>query len=229
MEGERNSFEQQLKQEKQEHKSDVDRLEGERNSFEQQLKQEKQEHKSDVDRLEGERNSFEQQLEQEKQAHQSEVKRLEEEINSLKADISQRFPDGWHLYQKFLALPSEDRERVASYLYSSDFTAFITSGSQLGSLESIWTKTLEAKRNGSGAAETMWDVFRYCVRLVNAARGKELIRVLEPNIGDKYDSNKHSTSGTDSAAQGTVKEVILPGFQNLVKKQIVQKSNVRVG
>jgi len=247
LEGERDGFKVELEQERQDRAEAISRLEGERDGFKAELEQERQARAKDISRLEGERDGFKDKLEQERQARVKDISRLEGErdgfkdklkkeqkdrvadIKRLEGDLSQRFPEGWSIYQKFLALPKKDRERVANYLYSEDFASFITSGSQVGNLESIWTKILETKRDGSESATTLWEVFRYCVRLVNVARGKELIRILEPNIGDKYDPNKHSTNGTNSSAQGKVQEIILPGFENLVKKRIEQKSNVRVG
>ena len=222
LEGERDGFKAELEQERQARAKDISRLEGERDGFKDKLEQERQARVKDISRLEGERDGFKDKLKKEQKDRVADIKRLE-------GDLSQRFPEGWSIYQKFLALPKKDRERVANYLYSEDFASFITSGSQVGNLESIWTKILETKRDGSESATTLWEVFRYCVRLVNVARGKELIRILEPNIGDKYDPNKHSTNGTNSSAQGKVQEIILPGFENLVKKRIEQKSNVRVG
>ena len=97
-------------------------------------------------------------------------------------------------------------------------------------LEDIWGATLENKRAGKITdAEILWEVFAYCVRLVNAAQGDNTIEILDTQIGEGYEPNKHSTNMTNSSTQGVVREIILTGYRNNISNKIVKKSNVRVG
>ena len=153
---------------------------------------------------------------------------VERQRDKLQVDLAERFADGWELYQKFLSL--EASARKDSGLYAENFEAFICSGAQMKRLEGIWESALDSKRAGKIAcAEIFWEVFAYCVRLVNAAQGDNIIEILNTQIGERYDTDKHSTSGTNSSTQGVVREIILTGYRNNISRKIVRKSNVRVG
>ena len=153
---------------------------------------------------------------------------VEGERDNLKQQLAERFADGWELYQKFLSLDESTREN--SGLRAENFMAFICSGAQMKRLEGIWESAIESKRAGRiNDAEIIWNVFAYCVRLVNAAQGDDIIEILDTQIGDRYDTDKHSTSMTNSSTQGVVREIILAGYRNNNSRKIVRKSNVRVG
>ena len=126
-----------------------------------------------------------------------------------------------------MQLDEETRGNVN--LRSESFKSFICSGAQMKNLDSIWEATLDSKREGkSSDADILWKVFKYCVTLVNAAQGKPIIEMLKTQLGDRYDLDKHSTSGTNSSTQGVVREINLVGYRNNYSGKI-RKSNVRVG
>ena len=159
---------------------------------------------------------------------QQEKESVEKQRDALEQQLAERFADGWEIYQKFLSIDESAREN--SGLRTENFETFICSGAQMKRLEGIWEAALDCKRYGKIAdAEIIWNVFAYCVRLVNAAQGDKIIEILDTQIGERYDTDKHSTSMTNSSTQGVVREIILAGYKNNNSRKIVRKSNVRVG
>ena len=95
---------------------------------------------------------------------------VENQRDALKKQLAERFADGWEVYQKFLSLDASARK--SSGLFVENFMAFICRGAQMKRLDDIWEFALECKRAGKiDSAEILWNVFSYCVRLVNAAQG----------------------------------------------------------
>ena len=174
--------------------------------------------------VESQRDEFDRQLE----SLLKDKETLEIERDELKKQLAERFAEGWDVYQTFLNLDATTREN--SGLYAINFESFICSGAQQRLLGEIWEAALDCKRNGKkDDAEIFWAVFSYCVYLVNAAQKDNIIEILNTQEGERYDTDKHSTSGTNSSTQGVVREIILAGYKNNINRKIVKKSNVRVG
>ena len=208
-------------------KSELENLRNEKNSVEG----ERDRLKSELENLRREKNSVEgerERLKSELENLRNEKNSVESERDNLKNQLAERFPEGWEIYRKFLRIDSATRQN--SGLYTENFASFICSGAQMKRLENIWDAALDSKRERNfDEAEIFWEVFKYCVRLVNAAQGDKVIELLNTQIGEGYTSDKHSTGGTNSAAQGVVREINLVGYRNNISKKIVRKSNVRVG
>ena len=208
-------------------KSELENLRREKNSVED----ERERLKSELDNLRNEKNSVEgerERLKSELENLRNEKNSVESERDNLKNQLAERFPEGWEIYRKFLRIDSATRQN--SGLYTENFASFICSGAQMKRLENIWDAALDSKRERNfDEAEIFWEVFKYCVRLVNAAQGDKVIELLNTQIGEGYTSDKHSTGGTNSTAQGVVREINLAGYRNNISKKIVRKSNVRVG
>jgi len=212
---------------REEFKRKAETLQQEKESAENQ----REEFKRKAETLQREKESAESQREEFKckaETLQQEKESTESQCDDLKRQLAERFADGWEIYQKFLNLDISTREN--SGMRTENFEAFICRGAQMKRLEDIWGATLENKRAGKITdAEILWEVFAYCVRLVNAAQGDNTIEILDTQIGEGYEPNKHSTNMTNSSTQGVVREIILTGYRNNISNKIVKKSNVRVG
>lgn len=160
---------------------------------------------------------------------ENDLNNANEKNEELKGKLQQRFADGWTLYQEISEVSDDRKNDLPNVLKCDSFASFICSGAQLQTLEHIWDAALSARRDNKQYADLFWRIFVYCVKLVNLANGKELIEILNPQIGDNYNTEQHSTTGTDSKAQGNVREIILAGYKNTYKKKIEKKSNVRIG
>ena len=154
---------------------------------------------------------------------------LEQNIIKLERENEKKFPNGWALYNELDKSSDEIKEYLSKSMKCASFSSFICSGTQLQNLEFIWDEALKAKRNNEQYADLFWRIFVYCTKLVNLAREQELIVILEPKLGDRFNSEIHSTTGTNSTAQGEVCDIILPGYKNTYKKEIKRKSNVVIG
>ena len=167
--------------------------------------------------VEGERDELNRQLEI-----------LLKEKESAEKQLAERFAKGWEVYQSFLKLNAEARKNYG--FHAENFETFICKGAQYKNLDGIWEAALGCKRDGKlDDAEIFWNVFEYFVQLVNFAFGDNFIEILNTQTGERYNTDIHSTSGTNSSTQGVVREVILAGYKNNNNRKIVKKSNVRVG
>ena len=203
-----------------------DKLQAERDKLQAELESMRRDKNSVVaerDKLRGELES----MRRDKNSVVAERDKLRGELAELQTQLDERFADGWALYKTFLMLDDEEREN--SGLYFDNFKEFICSGAQQKRLEGVWEAALDCKRGGKfDDAKIFWEIFKYCVGLVNAAQGTQVISILNTQIGERYDTTNHSTSGTDSPTQGVVQEIILAGYQNNLSRKIIRKSNVRL-
>ena len=196
------------------------------------LKREKGELEQENRDLKREKGELEQkkiELEQDNKDLKREKGELEHDNIDLKVVNEKKFPNGWGLYQELDKSSDETKECLSKCMKCASFSSFICSGAQLQNLEFIWDEALKAKRNNEQYADLFWRIFVYCTKLVNLAREQELIVILEPKLGDRFYSEIHSTTGTNSTAQGEVRDIILPGYRNTFKKEIKRKSNVVIG
>ena len=76
--------------------------------------------------------------------------------------------------------------------------------------------------------ETLWDIFVYSIELVNASQAQPLYEIMDTKVGEQYDTSVH-TASDDSAAQGSVVEVLLRGYKNTFTNKIIKKSIVKAG
>lgn len=199
--------------------TDYEKLNEEKLSVEtkrEELQTDYKELKADYDKLNAEKISVENKRDE-----------LQIERDELQSQLAERFPDGWELYTAFLEMDETTRDSAG--LRKENFKSFICSGAQTRNLESVWEAALDSKRAGRfDDADFLWKVFKYCVTLVNASQRENPIEILNTQKGDRYDNDKHSTSGTNSSTQGVVLEINQLGYRNKNNNKI-KKSNVLVG
>ena len=149
-------------------------------------------------------------------------------INQLKIELDQRFSKGWELFQQYQTLENRTKDLLHGVFNRNDFTAFICSGAQPNSLETIWDIVRDCVLNGqTHDSETLWKIFQYCLELVNASRVQASYSILTVVIGDRFDLDFHS-EGPNSLAQGKIVRIYLPGFWNSYNRKIIRKSLVQV-
>ena len=221
--------------------SGIDKLSGDKKIVEEQrdeLSRQLESLRKEKNTAESQRDELNRQLEslrKEKNTAESQRDELSRQLEtvykekeSAEKQLAERFAEGWEVYQTFLKLNAEVREN--SGFRAEKFETFICKGAQRNSLDGIWEAALDCKRAEKiDDARIFWNVFEYFVQLVNFAFGDNFIEILNTQIGDRYNTDIHSTSGTNSSTQGVVREVILAGYRNNNSKKIVKKSNVRVG
>ncbi len=160
---------------------------------------------------------------------QRELGDARDKISELKAQIEQQFPRGRELFQKYQRVGSHARQLLQTGVFPHDnFMSFICGGAQTDSLEKIWDVLRECVVSGKQQdAEILWEVFEYCLELVNSSKAQPGYSILPVKIGDRFDSELH-TEGANSRAQGRISNIYLPGYRNDYNGRIIRKSVVQI-
>ncbi len=161
---------------------------------------------------------------------QEKISRLENSVDELKIKLRDGFARGQELFQKYQRVGAHARQILGTSVFvRDDFTSFICGGAQTDSLEKIWDVLKSCVMSGNqNDAEILWEIFEYCLELVNASKSGKGFSILSVNVGDRFDSDIHSEGGA-GRAQGKISVVCLPGFRNDYNGRIIRKSIVQVG
>ena len=154
---------------------------------------------------------------------------LKEDLQQAEQELSQRFAQGWQLYEAYQEVDDYYRGLLSDVMARPGFEAFIVGLSQDRSLQKIWDVTREAVMKGhdDDTAKTLWRLFQYSMDLVNQGRSQDLYAVEDVKVGDFYDIDLHALT-VDSRNQGCLTEVYLPGYRNVSTGKIVHKSQVKI-
>ena len=170
-------------------------------------------------------------LKQENQRLEQRKRSLEKANESLQSQVEQRFSRGWELFEAYQNVSDHTKQILHNGVFTQEtnFMSFICGGAQTSSLEKLWDALKECIMYGQQKdAQILWDVFEYCIELVNSSKTQAKYEILPVNEGDRFDSDIH-TEGPNSLAQGKVVNVYLPGYQNTYNGKIIKKSIVQVG
>ena len=212
------------------------------------LKEEKQNLSTEVESLKAEKEHSEKQIndlktqmkeyQAEKKTHDEEKLNLSGEVESLKKEnralqeqLDARFSRGWELFEAYRKVSEHTRQILHNGVFTQEasFMSFICGGAQPTALDRLWDALRDCVLRGQqDDAEILWDIFEYCLELVNASRTQAKYEILSVKVGDSFDSDCH-TEGPNSKAQGIVREVYLQGYRNTYGDRIMKKSIVQVG
>ena len=159
---------------------------------------------------------------------QQELDAANQKISELQEQLQQRFARGWEIFKKYQSVGAHSRQLLQGVFTRENFMSFICGGAQSESLEKIWDVLRECIMNSrQHDAEILWEVFEYCLELVNSVRTQVSYSILSVNIGERFDSEFH-TEAPGSRAQGKIAQIYLPGFCNDYNRRIIRKSIVQV-
>lgn len=169
------------------------------------------------------------QARQERDQAQGEVRSLRQEAEDADKALSQRFAEGWRLYQQYQQVSDYLRGLLTGVFARPGFEAFIIGAAQERSLRPLWSATREAlmKCRDESSANILWDIFQYSLGLVNQSRADDVFAIENVAVGDRYDIERHALTG-GSRVQGTVRVVHLPGYRNVRTGDVVCKSLVEI-
>ena len=169
------------------------------------------------------------QARQERDQAQGEARSLRQEAKDADKALSQRFAEGWRLYQQYQQVSDYLRGLLTGVFARPGFEAFIIGAAQERSLRPLWSATREAlmKCRDESSANILWDIFQYSLGLVNQSRPDDVFALEDVAVGDRYDIERHALTG-GSRVQGTVRVVHLPGYRNVRTGDVVCKSLVEI-
>lgn len=169
------------------------------------------------------------QARQERDQAQGEARSLRQEAKDADKALSQRFAEGWRLYQQYQQVSDYLRGLLTGVFARPGFEAFIIGAAQERSLRPLWSATREAlmKCRDESSANILWDIFQYSLGLVNQSRADDVFAIENVAVGDRYDIERHALTG-GSRVQGTVRVVHLPGYRNVRTGDVVCKSLVEI-
>ena len=170
-------------------------------------------------------------LKQENQRLEQRKNSIEKANKSLQYQLEQRFARGWELFETYQNVEAHTKQLLHNGVFTQEtnFMSFICGGAQISSLEKLWEALRECIMYGQRKdAEILWEIFEYCIELVNSSKTQAKYEILSVNEGDRFDPDIH-TEGPNSMAQGKVINVYLPGYQNTYNGKIIKKSIVQVG
>ena len=154
---------------------------------------------------------------------------LKDDLQQAEQELAQRFVQGWQLYEAYQEVDDYFKDLLDGVLARPGFEAFIVGLSQERTLQTLWDVTREAvmMSRDEAAGETLWNLFRYSLDLVNRSRSEDLYAVEDVEVGDSYDIDKHILTG-GSRNQGCLSKVFLPGYRNVRTGKIICKSQVKI-
>lgn len=169
------------------------------------------------------------QARQERERAQGEAQSLRQEAEDADKALSQRFAEGWRLYQQYQQVSDYLRDLLTGVFARPGFEAFIIGAAQERSLRPLWSATREAlmKCRDESSANILWDIFQYSLGLVNQSRHDDVFALEDVAVGDRYDIERHALTG-GSRVQGTVRVVHLPGYRNVRTGDVICKSLVEI-
>ena len=169
------------------------------------------------------------QARQERERAQGEARSLRQEAKDADKALSQRFAEGWRLYQQYQQVGDYLRGLLTGVFARPGFEAFIIGAAQERSLRPLWSATREAlmKCRDESSANVLWDIFQYSLGLVNQSRADDVFAIENVAVGDRYDIERHALTG-GSRVQGTVRVVHLRGYRNVRTDDVVCKSLVEI-
>lgn len=169
------------------------------------------------------------QARQERERAQGEAQSLRQEAKDADKALSQRFAEGWRLYQQYQQVSDYLRGLLTGVFARPGFEAFIIGAAQERSLRTLWSATREAlmKCRDESSANILWNIFQYSLGLVNQSRPDDVFALEDVAVGDRYDIERHALTG-GSRVQGTVRVVHLPGYRNVRTGDVICKSLVEI-
>ena len=180
----------------------------------------------DKEKLESDKNSLTNDYQEEKEK----VSSLQNAKAKLEELLSCRFDKAWGLYNRYQEVNDYYKRLLVPVFPKDEFESFVGGMFQEKNLQRLRDIVKEAQEDNSVEQVTLeffWNIFTYSLFLVNKTKKEPLYSILSTKMGEKFDTYKHTLT-IDSKAQGNLKEVFLPGFQNLYTKKIIRKSIVTI-
>lgn len=127
----------------------------------------------------------------------------------------------------YLELSYEMRIRLKNIFGMDNIYTFVAAVLEWNNIEGIWNFTKRRLiENEDRDAECLVNLFDFMFEAYCDCLDMHTFEVISPDVGQKYDSDKHSIIGTKT--DGIISEVLLDGVYNVTDKRVIFKSIVKV-
>ena len=154
---------------------------------------------------------------------EEEKRQMSEELNGFE----KRFSGINSLHKHYASLPSSVKQRISNIFSNDNVYSMIVAVSDWNSIEGLWgfTKRRIIEDEIEGLYELV-NLFSEAFYLFSMIEGNGRYELIKPNVGDRFDSDKHSIKGIKT--DGTIEKVLLSGIYDSVSKKTVFKAVVQI-
>ena len=161
---------------------------------------------------------------------QQDFDEMSQEISSIQIE-NEKFKGKYfnleEAYQGFYKLSVETKDRLKNIFQTESIEGFLSAGLQWENIEGIWNflkrKIIEGDYR---EVEILREIFIYLFDTYNQRFSMQLYTLINPNVGDRYDSDQYIILGTKT--DGNVIKVLLEGFVNNRTGKIIHKALIEV-
>ena len=150
-----------------------------------------------------------------------------QEISEKLERYERNFSLALSFYCKYCLLPNNIKQRISNIFVNENVYSMIVALSHWSSVDGLWgfTKRRIIEEDEEGVNELI-DLFIEAFNLYSAIDGSGRYALINPSVGEKYDSDKHSIKGIKT--DGVIKKVLLSGIYDSKSKKTVYKAVVQI-
>lgn len=155
---------------------------------------------------------------------------LEEEKSQLLEKLKEyesNFSVLYHLHDTYKLLPSNIKQRISNIFTNDNVYSMIVTVSDWNNIEGLWgfTKRRIIEDEQEGLEEVV-NLFIESFNLFSIIEGSGRYKLINPSVGDRFDSDKHSIKGIKT--DGKIEKVLLSGIYDAASKKTVFKAVVQI-
>lgn len=163
-----------------------------------------------------------------REKQEQQVSELQKKLVEAQA-VSAPFAEALRIYEQVQSLSPAVKKRVQSYFKSQTPVSFLVCAGQENNLSSLWDIAKEENANCSVEDKSiLLTLLTYSIEQVNDSYDTPRYALRSDQVGERFDNRFHIRSPDSSLYSGPIKEVILPGIDQLNTGKVVRQSVVRV-
>lgn len=167
-------------------------------------------------------------LEADKREIQRALDEAQSDVISLKASLQQAeqslgktkpltepFAEIFKFYGLYQGLPDSTRSSLNPIISAATPLSFVVTCANKDNIFAVWDD-MKYKLNELSAAdkEKLISFLKFCVKLTNLNYSSNVFEVMDTELGEDFDDERHSRGANCSKYQGKIKAVLLPGIWN---------------
>lgn len=173
--------------------------------------------------LEGRNKELEQSLEDKIDTGKKQITEIQTQLSKYQ----ERYGDIDHAFALYQSLSQEIKQRLSNLIGNEEVCCFIASVSNWTNIEEIWKffkrRIIEDEVQDLNLLKELFESVFHLFCLVD---GKGRYQLISPEVGEKYDSDRHSIKGIKT--DGRVEKVLLAGIFDQISQKIIFKALISV-